>query len=315
VRRDGGHDDVRWPAELISWARGDRGDDDAITTEALKRLERRLERVVQDRRPADLAPTRDARTRARQRDLVDFYCLSADEFDDDSKTRGARYLRVRPSRRFPPRIPKPLLSQVLDRAPPPPPLERRRPPSSSSSTTTRGSTRRTASAAAAWSSTRRREARDDRAVVEDAPPEPAKNVFSGLLDDSDDDDEDDEADENGPSSPERPPSRKKEEEPRRVTEYESTEAECPICLCQWASDWDEEDDDARPVVLQCGHKFHAKCLRNWSQIMQHNSDDWDHDSKSTSCPQCRQLHIFERVPLPARRWSNFNAAAPAVTRT
>ena len=274
-------DDVRWPADLMAWARGDHGD---MSGESLKRLERRLAKVVDDRRPVDLPPMRDPRQRQHVKDLIDIYGLSADEFDADTRP-SSRYLRVRADRRQQPRIPRPLLSHACLRAPPLPPPPPKRPPPVSS----RGPVRRPgpSSSGPPPPSTR-----------EDDVPEPAATLWDLLNSDDDDDSDDATTQQDPPSS----------NSPRPV--YESNDDECSICLCRWDGPGldDGDDDDATPVVLQCGHKFHSSCLRNWSQITQSEDVQYEQVLKTTSCPQCRQPHTFARVPLPARRWSNMAAA-------
>ena len=281
-------EDVRWPFDfdLVTWARGDRGDQDSMTGEGLRRLERKLANVVRDKRPVDLPPMRDARQRQRVRDLLDFYALEGDEFDADAAGRRAKYLRVRPTRAA--RIPKPLLSQATDKAGPPIPAATTRIPQQQRRVTAQRRGLSGTSSSGANNNNRRRRGDDD------SPPEPAKNVWDLLNDHDDDDDE------------------KTPDATRRGDYQGSTEDECPICLMPWSRE--EDSDETRPVVLQCGHKFHSKCLSNWSQIMQHTPPDesdvrFDHVLRTTSCPQCRQPHTFAKIPLPSRRWSNVAASS------
>lgn len=261
-------DAVRWPGELLAWAKATK--DDGIGTEALRRLERRLAAVVDTGRPADLPAMRDARQRQRVREFVDFYCLSADEYEADLKAPNQKYLRVRKSRtrRFAsrPRIPKPLLSQAAAGAVLPPPPKHQQ---------THKRHHKPAQ--------HRRGAGQMPVKLEEAPPETAKTVWDAF----DDDEDEDEPRAHAPATPPRYPYR------------QATTDECSICLLDIA------DDDV--ATLDCGHAFHTGCLADWHRTLENQppaADEvrFDHVLQTTSCPHCRQSHTVSAVQLPADRW-------------
>mmetsp|Transcript_6445 Transcript_6445/g.8279 ORF Transcript_6445/g.8279 Transcript_6445/m.8279 type:complete len:409 (+) Transcript_6445:439-1665(+) len=285
VLRDTVYDEDRWPAELLRWARGDDGE--SISIEALKRIERKLEDVVRYGKPTDLPPIRDPRQRRRLQDLVDFYCLSSDEFEAGVDARGSKYLRVRISRqrfRNQARIPTPLLSASLHKVPPPQ-LKPRHQTKTSSRRTTSNNRARSSGTVSGTSNYHPSRDNDIHEL-----PEPSKNVWA-LLDDNDDEFDQDEAtaidNTNNTTSP------------RKASTFQSTADECPICLCAWGS----EDT----VTLQCGHKYHSECLGNWHRmVVEHQPPEdthlrFEHVLQTTICPSCRQAHPLSAVQLPARR--------------
>lgn len=49
--------------------------------------------------------------------------------------------------------------------------------------------------------------------------------------------------------------------------------ECSICL---------EDNNNSSIVLECGHKFHKKCINNWIKECRHSG-------RHSSCPLCKNI--------------------------
>ncbi|KAJ8613125.1 hypothetical protein CTAYLR_004814 [Chrysophaeum taylorii] len=258
------HDDARWPGELLQWGRQTRDDDGAIGVEALRRLERRLATAVQTAKPVDLPPIKEARQRQRVRDLVDFYCLSSDEFDADVDGRS-KYLRVRASRtsRFagPARVPRPLLSDAAAKALPPPSKPRNDHPKA----------RRTAARP-------RREAAVPT-PPDDAPPKPATTLWD-LLDDDD-----------ASSGPMSPPSYQRSEED-----------ECSICLGRLADA--RAEDLVTLTCGHCFHTACLGSWSDTGLDKAPSATDlrYEHLLKTTSCPQCRKPHTLAKVQLPHDRW-------------
>lgn len=56
---------------------------------------------------------------------------------------------------------------------------------------------------------------------------------------------------------------------------------CPICYSSLDNDYidDGEDYVGRPLMTECGHIFHEKCLQEWNK-------------RSNDCPMCRQGNMF-----------------------
>lgn len=251
--------DVRWPAELLRWA----ADNDVL----VRRLEARIATVVETGRPVDLAPNRDPDLRRQCAKVVEFYCLSADEFEADVRT-DRRYLRVRRSlKRFrSPRLPTPRLADAVKHTLPArrdrpiaqhrPIQRRRRPPEPP-----RG---------------------DAKLATFETPT--ASNVWDIL-----DEDEEDNS-----------PRQKLHKQPTSSYRVDRDD-DCPICLVLLGT----ESDLVTLTCGHTFHsECFSGWSKSTHERSPHSDEVVSHDHllRTTSCPQCRRNHVLTVVQLPQDRW-------------
>lgn len=265
-------EEVRWPAELIQWARN------LPSLEALRRVERKLADVVESGRPADVPRSRQELKRFKE--LAEFYSLAVDEFEAD--VRGEQhYLRVRVDSRGMHRIPHPLLSEAAANG-------SRLPPSYNT---------RTAPQRRPVVNIQRRQRQQPRrrlSVDSQVPEEKSNhvaNVFWELLDEEKDEAE---LDKTGGTP---------------VSNFLGTADgdECSICLFALKRadrSWAEEEEEEDVVALKCGHRFHGDCFAKWSDSTHDRPGESDYDTmtKTISCPHCRQAHVLSSIQLPRGRY-------------
>lgn len=250
--------DVRWPAELLRWA----VENDVY----VRRLEARLATVVETGRPVDLAPNRDPDLRKHCAKVVEFYCLSADEFEADVRTER-RYLRVRRSmKRFrTPRLPSPRLADAAKHTLP---ARRDRPPAQHRPVQRRRRPPETPNG-------------DAKLAAVETPT--ASNVWDILHEDED-------------SSP-----RQKIHTQPASTYRVDRDDDCPICLVSLGT----ESDLVTLTCGHTFHaECFSGWSKSTHERSSHSDEIVSHDHllRTASCPQCRRNHVLTVVQLPQDRW-------------